>query len=113
MKLTEKKAIEISIELWTWLAETGASFKFEWSGWEKYGMMANDCALCELSFPRRYPRADDACDHCPYNKRFGPCQSHIWGGELTPYDKWCEARTKKGRKLYASKFLEQLKELLK
>ena len=29
MKLTKKKAIEISIELWTWLAETGREKK-EW-----------------------------------------------------------------------------------
>ena len=50
MKLTEKKAIELSIELWTWLAETGEN-KNEWPEWKRHGGQyeecENDCFLCK------------------------------------------------------------------
>ncbi|GAH13108.1 unnamed protein product, partial [marine sediment metagenome] len=68
MRLTKKKAIEIAIELWTWLAETGAKYKGDWVGWEeKYGEMEADCPFCEYS--DRW--GDDECESCPYFQRFG------------------------------------------
>ena len=39
MKLTKEQAIQISIELWEWLAETGGTDQSEWPGWKKYGRM--------------------------------------------------------------------------
>lgn len=109
MRLTKKKAIEISIELWTWLVETGSDEKFMWSGWEKYGQMLNDCALCEYGGRRALRTAIDcACDFCPYSQKFEECCNEA---EDTPYDKWEEATDKAERKKYATEFLEQLKQL--
>ena len=97
MRLTKKKAIEISIELWSWLAETGG-LKEDWPGWEEYGEMNASCALCEC--------AGGVCSKCPYRTRFSHCCENG-----TPFDKWDLARTPKPRKKYALLFLGQLREL--
>ena len=46
MRLTRKKAIELCIELWAWLAKTGKR-KWAWPEWEKYEEIENDCWFCE------------------------------------------------------------------
>jgi len=107
MRLTKKKAIEISIELWTWLAETGKE-KWEWSGWKKYGHMLCNCALCEYDNRACERLGGEWCSHCPYYKRFGDCQGEE---EFTAYANWAEAETEEERKKYAALFLEQLKQL--
>ena len=94
MKLTKKKAIEISIELWTWMADTGRKCKRSWTGWEKYGRMQDDCALCEYT---KEPL--DACNDCPTD-----CYESAF------YD-WRKAENKGERKKYAALFLAELKEL--
>ena len=93
--LTKKKAIEISIELWTWLAETGSEEKGGWSGWNGYGVMQGNCALCEYDAQK-----ENDCLACPIN-----CS-------LSPFARWWYANTIEERKKYASLFLEQLKELI-
>ncbi|KKK90964.1 hypothetical protein LCGC14_2717710 [marine sediment metagenome] len=103
MRLTLKKAILISIELWTWLAETGEEYKREWSGWIKYGEMSFDCALCEYGERKD---GDNRCVHCPYYLKFGKCFN-----EGQPYRKWADTDTPKTRKKYASLLLAQLEEL--
>ncbi|KKL55401.1 hypothetical protein LCGC14_2255790 [marine sediment metagenome] len=97
MKLTKKKAIDISIELWAWLAETGKK-KPNWTGWEKYGEMKNRCPLCEY--------ANKDCVNCSYYKRFEHCMERAG-----IYQRWLYAVKTSTRKKYASLFLEQLKEL--
>lgn len=108
MKLTKKKAIQISIELWTWLAETGAAHKWRWQGWRKYGYMHADCPLCEYVNP-----LGGGCASCPYYQKFGHCYTLLTGnkGLKTSFDKWCNARKVETRKKYAALFLQQLKEL--
>ena len=106
MRLTKKKAIEISIELWTYLAETGEQ-KFEWLEWERYGEMQCDCAFCEYD-----KRHSNDCEHCPYYEVFGSCESNPWEREApTIFDNWNSAKTPKARKKYATLFLEQLRRL--
>ena len=108
--LTKKKAIEISIELWTWLAETGVDDKGEWEGWEKYGDMDNTCALCEYSNRLRLlgegSCEPEACGKCPYYQAFGFC----WERRAN-FDEWRNEKLLEERKKYATLFLEQLKEL--
>lgn len=99
MRLTKKTAIELSITLWTWLAETG-KFKKAWPKWEKYGDIANECFLCE------YDKSDN-CDRCPLEKKYRGCCS-----EECAFIKWEDSETKADRKKYATLFLAQLKELL-
>lgn len=105
MGLTKKKAISISLELWTWLAETGG-LKPYWPGWEKYGEMIAHCALCEYNFYRlSVKRIGGDCPYCPYFEKFGHCSKD------TPYFEWSVAHLEKDRKRYAGEFLAQLKEL--
>ncbi len=101
-KITREEAITISIELWEELAETGgdADAKAKWPGWEKYGEMQLDCALCE------YDRArDNDCTACPYAKQYGRCGHGHLG-------KWVKAGTRRTRQKYARLGVEQLKALL-
>ncbi len=104
MRLTEREAIDKTVELWTWLAETGRE-KEGWPGWEKYGGLDEDgncdevenlCFLCKYT--------DTNCEECPYAKEFGECSN-----EDTPFSKWAGARQTRTRKKYATLFLEQMK----
>lgn len=106
MKLTKKKAIEISIELWEWLAETGDGNKANWSGWKKYGGMVCDCALCEYSTQQGGIKGDTICDFCPLYTQLGN------GCYEFGYCEWeMIAETVEDRKEYARLFLAQLREL--
>ncbi len=111
MRLTKKKAIQISIELWTELAETGGGpdDKFAWSGWEKYGEMIKGCSLCEYALGMA-GGIENGCEQCPYLKMYG---GKCYGKPYTqPYAKWeVEADVPKIRKKYAALFLSQLMEL--
>ncbi len=108
MRLTKKKAIEISIERWTWLAETG-DYKWNWPGRDEYGPLRAHCALCEYSARRlaanKATWEEGKCPSCPYFKKFGPCYGD------TPYLEWITAPTLEDRKLHAAAFLAQLKQL--
>jgi len=97
MRLTKEKAVELSIELWTWLAETG-KMKCEWPGWGKYTDIVCHCFLCE------YAAKHGGCSSCPYSQKFGVCS----GGH---YSKWTLSRTTRTSRKYARLFLEQLKQL--
>ncbi len=101
MKLTKKKALEITIELWTFLAETGKK-KSEWDGWKKYGRMRMGCPLCEYN--NLHP-LEDGCN-CPFDKFEDGCE-----GEELSFGKWEEAETIEERKKFAGEFLNQLKEV--
>lgn len=101
MRLTRKKAIEISIELWEWLAETGG-LKRNWPGWRIYDSMALDCPLCEYSNRKNARKKVDAiCDeYCPIKNCY-----------KAGYKEWDEAGASKARKKYATLFLETLRAL--
>ncbi len=92
MKLTRKKAIELSIKKWERLAETG---KREYS----------NCTLCEYTIKNNDNWMDN-CDTCPYDKKFGDCC------EIgSPFLDWFNCKSDDKRKQYANEFLEQLKAL--
>ena len=76
--MTAIEAMEISVELWTWVVVTNGR-KCDWPGWERYGEMDCDCALCQYTVY--------GCELCPM---FGH-----WGGgygscvhDGTNYSKW-------------------------
>ena len=102
MRLTKRKAINITIEEWEWLAKTGKR-KLEWPGWEKYGQMESGCPLCEYG-KQRNPSTYSACMYCPYHQKFGYCLDSY-------FQDWVTATTIEGRKKYATLFLEQLRKL--
>lgn len=94
MRLTARKAVEISREAWMELAETGADTKEGLAVWEKYGAFQNDCPLCE--YDRRH---NDDCQTCPLWEQWegeGACED-----DETPYDDWKNAKGPRGRKAAA------------
>lgn len=104
--LTEAKAIDLTIELWAWLAETGKE-KEDWPSWEGYGGLdeKGDCKEVEsLCFLCKF--ADRTCSSCPYYKKFDLCYNMN-----APFSKWEGATTSKTRKKYAKMFLEQMNQL--
>ena len=108
MKLTRKKAIEICIELWIWLAETGKS-KEDWDGWERYGNMMCDCPLCEYS-KQKVGLGYYRCKPCPITKQVGGDGSveDCW---KFGFKDWDNVKTERTRKKYAKIFLERLLEI--
>ena len=108
MKLTKEKAIAITIELWTWLAETG-KFKTYWPGWQIYPEMIGCCPLCEYA-NRKRPKPLCRCDECPYGKAFGGCL-HDGTTQHTTYSAWISASGGAEKRTAAKAFLAQLKEL--
>jgi len=96
MKLTRKKAIELCIELWTWLAKTG-KYKEDWPKWKEYGKKLHNCWFCAYK---------KMCSLCPYYQKYGHCNSAD-----TYYNKWKDAKTSRTRKKYAKLFLAQIKTL--
>lgn len=106
MRLTRKKAIELCISLWTWLAETGAKFKSEWPEWEKYerNICWSHCWYCEYSNRRCKNTVGVNCKKCPLGGKSFECNDLYYG-------KWKEAETPRTRKKYAKLFLEQIESL--
>jgi len=107
MRLTKKKAIEISIELWTWLAETGARGKESWPGWDRLPEMTYDCPFCQ--YAKRHYHPNDNCKRCPYFKVFGDCCA-----DDSPFILWVVVEhpdDSEDRKVHAAAFLEQLRRL--
>ena len=108
MILTKKKALEISIELWEWLAETGSDNKEDWPGWAKYGRMECTCALCEYSRRQQKNKPWWACTPCPLYKI--QIQSKAFTcHEFFEYWEWADDLDY--RKKYAAFLLEVLKGL--
>ncbi|MGD0354422.1 MAG: hypothetical protein ABSB31_03125 [Dehalococcoidia bacterium] len=87
MQLTKRKALEIWLELWEWLAATGERNMCKWEGWAKYGMMWGMCPGCE------YTRQAKPYLPCPI---WGECD-HLGDlkclAETSPYIKWRETIT--------------------
>ena len=114
MRLTEKEAIEKSVELWRFLAKTGEE-KEGWEGWEKYGEdidgIMDGCFLCEYgaqeSGSESLVGTRSRCTVCPYYQKYG----YMCVSSESPYWNWDDSSTKKDRKEYAKQFLEQLQEL--
>ncbi len=104
MRLTKKKALDISIELWEWMTEDGNENKSDWPEWKKYGEMVHDCPLC--AYVGKKGRWTHRCKKCPLKwGRFG-CQYN----RVSQYNNWLRANNPTDRKKYAGLFLEQLKE---
>jgi len=109
MKLTRRLALEITRELWEWLAETG-KFKHEWKGWKKYGDMLSNCPLCE------YAKQHDVevyCLTCPLFGKWIARDKSICISEGSPFDLWLGADKIEERKRYAQMIVALCKTELK
>lgn len=110
MELTERQAVELSIELWEWLAETGRE-KEAWPAWKKNGGEFSSprllCFLCE--YARYNPFIiSPSCELCPYFIKYkASCYE-----DNRPYSEWDGIKDEDIRKKYAKQFLKELKALL-
>jgi len=100
MRLTKRKTLQITHELWTWLAENPTidgkwMYKFDWPGWERYGGMACDCPCCE--YVEYYEDPFRCSKKCPLIS--------LWPGTCTHYDsvfiKWVKSDREDHRTKYA------------
>ena len=106
MRLTLRKAKDLCIELWTWLAKTGKG-KRNWPGWEKYGFARNVCWFCEyVKYRNLENKTHTGCRPCPLYS-----QSHNNGCYDFAYRQWENATTTDGRKKCAKLFLEEIEAL--
>ncbi len=96
---TEAEALQITHDLWSWLAETGREWKDEWPGWKGRKRWAGDtnCALCTFS--------EKTADAATLNSRGGRCRICPWwrvyrncGNVRSPYSQWNEAEADATRK---------------
>ncbi len=112
--MNRKKAIDKSILKWEILAKTG-----EFRRYIKditTTDMPHGCALCQLAGQPEYHINGIVryrCrKYCPYAQRFGCCCN-----QRSPFKHWEDVRSGENperieqRKIYASEFLEQLKQL--
>jgi len=115
--LTRKKAIELCIELWEWLAKTGKR-KEDWPDWEKYEKYfrtfifsaSNDCWFCEYDnqqVQQQHKCDIGICKYCPFFQHIGHCNSN----KKSNFSLWDRAKLPKTRKKYATLFLEQIKSI--
>lgn len=86
--LTEKRALDLSLGLWRWLAVNPDKMKEDWPAWKQNGgnvpMMNNACPLCEYTgFGFNF----DGCQNCPVAWPGLRCES----GEDSPWMKWRNA----------------------
>jgi len=111
-KLTKKKAIEITIELWKWLDEKPLAPKTSWPGWKKYDYLESGCSCCEYVIRktrnrRIYKKCEDFCplyELWPYERQESsegvtnmvPCMNL-----KSPYRKWEFSSTRDNRSKYA------------
>ena len=105
MRLTQKLALKITLELWTWLAETGRK-KGRWPGWKEYGGIRafyEGCAFCE--YKRRTVGFARCLRACPYATFFDE-ECHRY------FDQWNDAKTPKARKVAAQACVDQLRKML-
>lgn len=105
MKLTRRKAIKWSIELWQWLAETGSDVKKDWPGWKRKTFQDEhitlDCFLC-----KKYYKIE--CIGCPLKiKEKGCCRED---NKAHPYVKWFNANFEEERKEAAKNMVKILQE---
>ena len=101
MKLTKKKAIELTLKMWRDLAETGET-KGDWfREHDEYEGIFAGCFLCAYVIQKR-----KGCWVCSFHEKFGWCDD-----PNTPYNEWNNGRTPKTRKKYAALFVRQLEQL--
>lgn len=101
MKLTEKKALKLSIEMWAWLNKHPLSTKFEWPKYKRY---ETDCFMCSYCVD-----ADKnwTCKSCCLKSKSLCC-----GGWGKAYAQWDDATTEIRSQKGSLKILNALKKRL-
>ena len=105
MRLSKKKSVEITKELWQWLAQNPKNSKGEWDGWAKYGTMRKprryNCPLCEYVAQRGVL----TCDYCPLLGWWTGVSGSECILESSPYTKWVDAQSIEDKIKYANEIV--------
>ena len=106
-KLTRKKAIDWTLELWIFLATDGTRRKDDWPKWQEikdkgYRVGNQLCLLCDYDTELGTRLG---CGNCPYFRKF---RKMCGDG---PYGRWFLARKPSTRKKYAEEVVAELKQL--
>lgn len=109
MKLTARQALEIGLELWEWLEETGEEWKYKWPKWKKYETMVGDCPLCEYDTQEYFL---DRCSNCLiYWRKKGGLVNHCQSYD-SPYSNWLCVATPRPRRFWAGRVAKLHREAL-
>lgn len=110
-KLTEKEALQETIKMYAWFAETGDVFKESYFRENNIKVKDVPLAYCYCCEYRRQNNDNVNCSCCP-----------VWTGATSskdgchapssPYRKWFEAQTSEERKRYAQEIADLAKEKL-
>ena len=103
MKLTKKKVLELTMELWQWLYDNPGSGKCDWPGWQMNGganKAVCNCFACEYAFNSL---KNGGCFDCPLLP--------LWPGggcveESSLYCQWTKTRDIELRKKYAKGIID-------
>lgn len=105
MRLSKKRAIELTLELWQWLYKHPDKGKFKWPEWEynggKYPTVINDCFACNKG----------PCSKCPLLPLW-PDTCCPGAHQSTIYTRWAAAKSNKTRKKYAKQIVDFCKKEL-
>lgn len=116
MSITKEKALQITVELFSWLAKNPRKKKCDWPGWKGYSRLLNFCACCEYVETIEIQRG--SCHYtCPIkwlktDRMLLHRQSHC-GAATSPYRKWVRAIQPKTRTKYAKQVVNLAKKALK
>lgn len=81
-RLTKKKAIELTIELWKWVYKNKSFDKKAWPEWDKYGYVKNECFCCEYVDRKPHLFGNmDCVEYCPLYKLW-PHEASYSDGQL-------------------------------
>ena len=101
MKLTKKRALKLTIELWQWLYDNPDYEKCDWPGWWRNGGSYDavcNCFACEYAFNS----LKGSCFKCPLLP--------LWPGgcieETSLYCQWTKTKDRELRKKYAKSIID-------
>lgn len=102
-KLTETKAIKLSLDLWSWLAETGENKPNNFIDKFDHG-----CPLCTYTYLTIDDHDDDYCSFdCPLSNK--ELSNNVFGVFCHPtFKKWVNTTLTRYRKQYASEIRDIL-----
>jgi hypothetical protein len=122
-KLTKKKAIEITIELWKWMEQNPDKNKQDWPGWRVYDYADCGCSCCEYTKRKtRNVTIDKNCEEfCPLIMLW-PYKRDISSDGITIrmsceqdqsiYAKWSQSHFKKNKVKYARELWQSAERIL-
>jgi hypothetical protein len=112
-RFDEEDALDLTIKLWEWIAETGSNRKQAWPGWAKFPYTFTFyCPLCQYAEAKD---KQDCLERCPWARSKGQRCIDSPNGPTTNYSAWVGADQSDPavRSAYARSFLAELKEIRK